>query len=74
MAKAILPFPPFSFIRTVLRFALVDETALLKIEVPLTKNDDPLADAIPCVNIRLVGVDPPLCLLFVPAVDLQSQK
>jgi len=73
MAKAMLPFPPLSFILKLLIFALVDETALLKIDDPLTKNDDPLADAIPCVNIRLVGTDPPFSLLSVFAVDLTSQ-
>ena len=74
MAKAMLPFPLLLFILKLLALAFVDETALLKIEVPLTKNEAPLVEAIPCVNIRLVGTDPPNCLLKVFAVDLQSQK
>ena len=74
MTKAMLPFPPLLFILKAEALAFVDETALLKIEVPLTKNEDPLVDAIPCVNIRLVGTDPPCCLFKVLAVDLTSQK
>lgn len=75
MAKEMLPLPPFSFITKTLTLRPVDETALLKIDDPLTKNVAPLAEAIPCVNIRLVGTGPPpLCLLRVFADELQSQK
>lgn len=70
----MLPFPPFWFIWKLETFAFVDETALLKIDEPLTKNDAPLVDAIPCVNTLLVVLAPPLCLFRVFAVDLQSQK
>ena len=69
----MLPLPPFWFILKLEALAFVDETALLKIEVPLTKNEDPLVDAIPCVNTRLVGTDPPFSLFRLFAVDLQSQ-
>jgi hypothetical protein len=53
---------------------LVDETELLKIEVPLTKNEDPLADAIPCVNIDLLGLILRLPVIAFPPLILHPNN
>jgi hypothetical protein len=70
----MLPFPLLLFISRLVALRFVHETALLKIDDPLTKNVAPLAEAIPCVNTRLVVTVPPDCLFKVFVDELQSQK